>query len=150
MGILDSQTRSIVLRLERVFAAPRERVFDAWTTPQALKRWWCPPGWEPDRIDVDLRVSGAYFLGMRRIGDRSVAAVRGRFLDVRRPERVAYTWQWEGALEQMSETLVTVEFRDEDGRTRLILTHDRLPDIPMWHRHRAAWIAACDRMEQVL
>ena len=150
MGILDTQTRSIVLRLERVFAAPRERVFDAWTTPETLKRWWCPSGWEPDRIEVDLRVHGAFHLGMRRIADGSVAAVRGCFLEVRRPERVAYTWQWEGALEQMSETLVTVEFLEEDGRTRLILTHDRLPDIPMWHKHRAAWIAACDRMEDVL
>ena len=150
MEILDTESRSIVLRLERVFAAPRERVFDAWTTPEALTRWWCPPGWEPDRIEVDLRVQGALHLGMRRIADRSVAAMRGRFLEVRRPERVAYTWQWTGALEDLAETRVTVDFLDEDGRTRLVLTHDRLPDIPMWHRHRAGWIAACDRMERVL
>lgn len=150
MGIVYTETSSLVLRLERVFAAPRERVFEAWTSPEALKRWWCPPGWEPERIEVDLRVSGAFHLGMRRMTDGSIAAVHGRFLEVRRPERVAYTWRWAGALEDMSESRVTVEFHDEHGDTRLILTHDRLPDIPLWHRHRAGWIAACDRMEQIL
>src|SRR5437870_5724255 len=99
MGIRYTETRSIALRLERVFQAPRERVFEAWTRPEALKRWWCPPGWEPDRIEVDLRVSGVFYLGMRRVADQSAAAVQGRFLDVRPPERVVYTWQWTDALE---------------------------------------------------
>jgi uncharacterized protein YndB with AHSA1/START domain len=150
MGIVYTETSSLVLRLERVFAAPRERVFQAWTTPEALTRWWCPPGWEPERIEVDLRVSGAFHLGMRRMTDGSSAAVHGHFLEVRRPERVVYTWRWAGVLADMSESRITVEFHDEHGATRLILTHDRLPDIPLWHRHRAGWIAACDRMEQIL
>jgi uncharacterized protein YndB with AHSA1/START domain len=150
MGIVYADTKSIVLRLERVFAAPRDRVFDAWTTAEALKRWWCPPGWEPERIEVDLRVGGAFHLGMRRIADQTAAAVYGRFLDVQRPERVAYTWKWTGSLEEMAESRVTVEFLAESHGTRLILTHDRLPDVPMWHRHRGGWIAACDRLEQVL
>lgn len=150
MGIVYADTKSIVLRLERVFAAPRDRVFDAWTTAEALKRWWCPPGWEPERIEVDLRVGGAFHLGMRRIADQTAAAVSGRFLDVQRPERVAYTWKWTGLLEEMAETRVTVEFLADSHGTRLILTHERLPDVPMWHRHRGGWIAACDRLEQVL
>ena len=150
MGIAYTETRGIVLRLERRFAAPRERVFEAWTTPEALKQWWCPRGWQPERIEVDLRVSGAFHLGMRRLSDGSTAAVQGRFLEVRRPERLVYTWQWAGALNEMAESRVTVEFLDEHGDTRLTLTHDRLPDIPLWHRHRAGWIAACDRMEDTL
>ena len=150
MGIVYTETSSLVLRLERVFAAPRERVFEAWTTPEALKRWWCPRGWEPERIEVDLRVSGAFHLGMRRVTDGSIAGVHGHFLEVRPPERVVYTWRWAGALADMAESRITVEFHDEHGATRLILTHDRLPDIPLWHRHRTGWIAACDRMEQIL
>jgi len=150
MGIAYTETRGIVLRLERRFAVPRERVFEAWTTPEALKRWWCPPGWEPERMEVDLRVSGAFHLGMRRISDGSVAGVKGRFLEVQRPKRIVYSWQWTHALKDTSESRVTVEFVDELGGTRLILTHERLPDVPLWHRHRAGWIAACDRMEESL
>ena len=150
MGIAYTETRGIVLRLERRFAAPREHVFEAWTTPEALKRWWCPPGWQAERMEVDLRVSGAFHLGMRRVSGGSTAAVEGGFLEVQRPERLVYTWRWTGALKDMSESRVTVEFVDEQGDTRLTLTHDRLPDIPLWHRHRAGWIAACDRMEDAL
>jgi len=87
MGIAYTETRGIVLRLERQFAAPREHVFEAWTTPEALKRWWCPPGWQAERMEVE-----------------------GRFLEVQRPERLVYTWRWTGALKDMSESRVTVEF----------------------------------------
>jgi len=150
MAATATATGHIVLRLERRFTAPRERVFDAWTNPEALKRWWCPAGWEPTRIEVDLRVNGAYFLGMRRIEDESTAAVYGQFLEVRRPERLHYTWRWQGALESMAETHVTVDFLDEGAHTRLILTHERLADVALWNKHRAGWIAACDRMDTIL
>ena len=135
------------LRLTRAFGAPRERVFDAWTTPEALKRWWCPPGWTPERIDVDLRAGGAYYFGMRRLEDDIVVSIRGRFIDVSRPERLVYTWKWYGALDDMPETRVTVEFHARDGGTEVILVHQPIADARLWNRHRTGWIDACDRME---
>ena len=150
MAATAAETGSIVLRLERRFSAPPDRVFDAWTTPETLKQWWCPPGWELARVEVDLRVNGPYYLGMRRLDDGSMAAVQGVFVEIRRPERLVYTWRWIGALETMGETRVTVEFFDKRGHTLLILTHEKLPDVTRWHRHRAGWIAACDRMERIL
>ena len=145
-----TRTGSIALRLTRRFAAPRERVFDAWTTAEALKRWWCPPGWEPERIEVDLRAGGAYYLGMRQLDGDSVASIQGRFLEVRRPDRLVYTWRWHGAFEGMPETRVTVEFRSIEGRTDVVLVHENFPDVRLWQRHRSGWIAACDRMDRIL
>jgi len=145
-----AHTGSITLRLTRRFSAPRERVFDAWTTAEALKRWWCPPGWEADRIEVDLRVGGAYSLGMRQRNGGSVVSIHGRFLEVHRPERLVYTWRWYGAFEGTPETLVTVEFRSIGGRTDVVVIHENFPDVRLWQRHRSGWIAACDRMEQIL
>jgi uncharacterized protein YndB with AHSA1/START domain len=101
-------------------------------------------------MEVDLRVDGVFHLGMRRAVDRSAAAVCGRFLEVRRPERLAYTWRWTGMLEDLPESHVTVEFFEEQGGTRLVLTHAMLPDVATWHRHRGGWIAACDRLERAL
>ena len=143
-------TASIGLRLTSRFAAPRERVFDAWTTAEALKRWWCPPGWAPDRIDVDLRVGGSYYLGMRQRDSDSVVSIQGQFIEVRRPERLVYTWRWHGAFEGMPETQVTVEFAVVDRGTEVVVIHENFPEVRLWQRHRGGWIAACDRMERIL
>jgi uncharacterized protein YndB with AHSA1/START domain len=145
-----TRTGSIELKLTRRFPAPREKVFDAWTTPEALKRWWCPPGWTPERIDVDLRPGGAYYLGMRQLHDDAVVSIEGRFLEVRRPEQLVYTWRWRGAFEGMPETRVTVEFLVVAGGTEVVVVHQNFSTVQLWQRHRSGWIAACDRMERVL
>jgi uncharacterized protein YndB with AHSA1/START domain len=55
-----------VLRLERRFDAPRDRVFDAWTNPDVLREWWSAmPSMSPGEIDVDLREGGRYRMEMR-------------------------------------------------------------------------------------
>ena len=139
----------ITLQLRRKFQAPREKVFRAWTQPEALKRWWCPPGFAPAEMEVDLRAGGSYRLGMTRPGGDPVY-IKGQFLEVRLPAKLVYTWRWEGAFSGMPETLVTVEFLEVARETEVVLTHENLPDVALWHQHRAGWIAACDRMELIL
>ena len=145
-----TRSEGIELRLTRRFSAPRERVFDAWTTPEALKRWWCPAGWAPVRIDVDLRAGGAYHFGMRQLDGGAVVSIEGRFLEVHRPERLVYTWRWHGAFDGMPETRVTVEFLAAAGGTEVVVVHENFPTVQLWQRHRGGWIAACDRMERLL
>ena len=150
MATVVTRTGSIALRLTRQFSAPRERIFHAWTTPEALKRWWCPPGWVPERIEVDLRTGGTYSLGMRESHGASVVSIQGQFLEVRPPERLVYTWCWHGAFEGMPETQVTVEFLSIETGTEVVVLHENFPDARLWNRHRSGWIAACDRMERIL
>ncbi len=52
--------------LTRVFDAPRNLVFDAWTKPELLKRWYGPPGWSLVACDIDLKVSDAFRFVWRR------------------------------------------------------------------------------------
>ena len=101
-----SQTHAaaLAIHVRHTFAAQRERVFRAWTDPQVLKRWWCPPGWAPGEMQIDLRVGGAYRIGMRRLRSDAAVYVNGRFLEVNRPERLVYTWRWQNAFENMPET----------------------------------------------
>jgi uncharacterized protein YndB with AHSA1/START domain len=141
---------ALTIRLRRRFRSPREKVFRAWTRPEALKRWWCPQGWTPAEVQVDLRVGGTYRIGMRRLGGGTPVYVFGRFLEVRPPEKLVYTWRWEGAFKRMSETRVIVEFLKVGGETDVVLTHENFSDIELRHQHRSGWIAACDRMERIL
>jgi uncharacterized protein YndB with AHSA1/START domain len=150
MPAAGTRTQAIALRLTRRFAVPREQVFDAWTTPEALKRWWCPPGWLPERIVVDLRPGGTYCFAMRKADTKALVSIEGRFVDVRRPDRLVYTWNWNGAFDGMPETVVTVEFHAVASGTDVVVTHENFPDVRLWHKHRSGWIDACDRMERTL
>lgn len=141
-----------VLRLTRLFAAPRERVFAAWTDPELLRRWWAAvQGWATSRAEVDARPGGRYRLSMRD-GDAEYT-VGGVYLEVLPPERLAYTWTWEGEAEIMrgSEgTLVTVDFVDAGDGTEVVITHtgfagDRIRDL-----HGEGWAGCLDNLEGVL
>ena len=122
------------LVIERTFAAAQARVFEAWTSPEVLRRWWgAGPDWTSPAIEIDLRPGGRYRLSMQ---DPSgvVRSVGGEYVEVDPPRRLVYTWAWEShGAENDAATLVTVEFREvSPGRDR------RHPDAHRLRRRRAA------------
>ena len=137
------------LRLWHKFEATPERVFAAWTRPEALSLWWCPAGWRPVQIEVDLRQGGAYRLSMNQEGGARLVTVQGRFLEIERASRLVYTWRWDGVFPDMPETIVTVEFHAVAGGTELALRQEVL-EIPMCTRLLSGWITACDRLDEVV
>jgi uncharacterized protein YndB with AHSA1/START domain len=141
---------TLEIELQRRFRASPERVFRAWTRPSALREWWCPPGWIADDIELDVSVGGSYCIRMRRVGDSRRVAVRGRFLEVKPPERLVYTWCWEGAFADMPETLVTLELFGSETETLLTLRHEKFADLGLLQQHRAGWIAACNRLDRLV
>jgi uncharacterized protein YndB with AHSA1/START domain len=70
------------LRLTRTFRAPRDTVFQAWTDPEELKRWWGPPGYATPVVELDLRVGGRYRIGMRELPDGQVFYLSGAWEEV--------------------------------------------------------------------
>jgi uncharacterized protein YndB with AHSA1/START domain len=87
--------QEVALELTHRFAAPREQVFDAWTNPDVLKRWWAAGAtWETPLAEIDPREGGSYRLSMRT-DEGEVHTVFGKYREVRPPERLAYTWTWE-------------------------------------------------------
>src|SRR5215471_15268149 len=132
-----AENQNVTFRIGRRFAAPAERIFRAWTDPRELERWWCPPGWTPAGLKIDLRVGGQFRFGMRRGGSAELVYSHGRFIEVRVPKRLVYTWKWENAFSKMPETRVTVEFAPRDGGTELTLIHEAIPGIALCLRHRS-------------
>jgi uncharacterized protein YndB with AHSA1/START domain len=111
-----------ILKMERILAAPCERVFEAWTRPELIARWW--GGWgagDAPRMESDAIDGGRWRFAMR-LND-STAWMGGRYTEVVPHSRLAFSFAWEG--QEMPETPVVLDFEDlEDGRTRLTLTHD--------------------------
>jgi uncharacterized protein YndB with AHSA1/START domain len=148
----SATTQENVLRMERRFAAPPDAVFDAWTNPEVLRRWWAAaPGWETPLAEVDLRAGGRYRLTMRDPGAGAEHTVGGEYIEVRRPERLTYTWAWEpepGAPAPGAPSRVTVEFVADGDGTHVELTHSGLTTDESRAQHEHGWNACFDNLAQ--
>jgi uncharacterized protein YndB with AHSA1/START domain len=137
------------LQLERTFDAPREEVFRAWTEPEVLRRWWAAqPGWESPLAETDVRVGGRYRLSMRDPDSGEEHTVGGEYVEVTPPERLVYTWTWEGSDEDSTSagSIVTVEFRDDGDGTTVVLTHEGITDGQSRDNHAHGWSGCLDNL----
>jgi uncharacterized protein YndB with AHSA1/START domain len=145
MAVAKSRQET-TLRIERTFSAKRERVFHAWTDPQALMQWWVPfDGYTVPSAELDVRAGGAYHLRMKNPKGEMFSLV-GRYVEVRPPERLVYTWRWEGIKDDIGETLVTVEFLDRGEATEVRITHELFPDVHARDRHGEGWSGCLGRL----
>jgi glutathione S-transferase len=134
-------------RLERTFDAPPEEVFDAWTNPDVLRRWWAAqPTWSSPGCDVDLRVGGRYVLRMRDEQTGELHVVGGEYREVARPHRLLYTWAWQDGPNPGHVSLVAVDFHADGDRTTVVLEHSGLPDEGSRRRHGEGWKACMDNL----
>jgi uncharacterized protein YndB with AHSA1/START domain len=144
-----AETELHALRVSRTYKAPRERVFKAWTDPRLLQQWWgAGPDFAPTVTEMDLRVGGAFKLGMRHTVKGSEHLASGVFLEVVVPERLVYSWQWQSAGAPRDQTQITVEFIAHGNETELILTHTLLPDQKTCKDHEMGWTALLKKMDE--
>jgi uncharacterized protein YndB with AHSA1/START domain len=106
--------REIVV--ERIFDAPRDLVFRAFTDPELIPQWWGPRDTETIVDRMDVRTGGDWRF-IHRNADGSETAFRGTFREVTPPERVAWTFEWSGMPGYVSVDIT--EFDDLGDRTRV-------------------------------
>jgi len=119
--------------ISRVFDAPRELVWQAWTEPRRLAQWWGPRGFANPVCELDLRPGGVHRITMRG-HDGVDYPIKGVFREVVPPERLVMTldcsdhpdaWHrmlnpaWRKGGNPAGELLQTVTFEDLQGKTRL-------------------------------
>ena len=137
----------LAITLRRTIPARRGEVFRAWTDPAELKRWWARPGFTVVDAQVDLRIGGGFRIDTRPdVGN--VFSVFGSYREVRPPERLVYTWAWQGTRMDGIETLVTVDFREAGQDTEVLLTHEGFDTQGDHTAHRDAGIGCLDRLSQ--
>lgn len=141
---------NIRLEVTRAFAAPRERVFRAWTDSKELNQWFAPSEDYSTIAEVDLRVGGTYRIAMKHRKKEITHVAVGTFREVRPPEKLVYTWSWEGEHDNIGDTVVTVEFRDLGGSTEIILTHEFFPNEKARDEHTKGWAGCLERLEKFL
>jgi uncharacterized protein YndB with AHSA1/START domain len=120
------RTNDRELIVTRTFDAPAKIVFEAWTKPELLKRWWAPKSFGVSLFECeqDLRVGGAYRFAFGR--DPEYPEVfSGRYLEVDPPTRLVLTQLYE-RMSDVGDVIVTADFEESQGRTRLTL-HQLFP-----------------------
>jgi len=114
------------LVLSRLFDAPVARVFEAWSTPANLAKWWGPHGFTVPRCELDFRTGGAYRITMRA-PDGSEQIVHGRYQEISVNRRIVFSAVIEDAFR--TEVNTTVTFTDDGGRTLVTVRQDT-PALP--------------------
>jgi uncharacterized protein YndB with AHSA1/START domain len=109
------------LVVSRTFNAPAHIVFDAWTKPEFLKRWWAPKSFGVSLFECeqDLRVGGAYRFAFGR-DPKDPEVFSGRYLEVDPPSRLVLTQLYE-RMADVGDVVVTADFEESQDRTRLTL-----------------------------
>ncbi len=138
---------ALVLVVRRTIRASRERLFDAWTQPEQLKRWWGPKSVVCSDAQVDLKVGGSYRIA-NRFPDGNVVSISGEFEAVERPHLLVYTWRVgseAGAAERVS-----VTFETRGDATEVIVTHERIASAAIRDMHEQGWVGCLDGLAQYL
>ena len=136
------------LEIRRTFAASRERVFDAWTRAEELRKWFAPGPLTTAVAESDLRVGGKYRITMRG-PDGKEHTVRGVYQIIDPPRRLVYTWKWDDK-PSAGESTVTVEFNEQGRSTEVVLRHEGLPSDKEVAEHTHGWNGCFEKLEKAL
>jgi uncharacterized protein YndB with AHSA1/START domain len=136
------------LRIERTFAAPAEAVFDAWTSPEVMRRWFhCEPDWDTPEAEVDLRVGGKIRVVMRR-PDGSEIRAQGEFTLIERPHRLVMSWTFSD--DPANEQLLALSFTESEGATTVLLANSRISTDYRREEQTKGWHGCLDELDRLV
>ena len=158
--VVDSAQEGFVIT--RVFDAPRQLVWKAWTEPEHLMRWWGPKDYTSPVCRIDFRVGGTYLFCMRSPAGKDYWST-GVYREIVPMERFVCTDAFADADgnvvpaasygmtgEWPDELLVTVTFEDHQGKTRLSLKHVGIPTGEMSELTQTGWNESLDKLAESL
>ncbi len=147
---MATETSRPFVRIERIFSAAPQTLYDAWTQPDVLMRWWGPKGITAVAAQLDVRAGGQYAITMQPAqGDPFV--VSGEYREVDPPARIVKTWRYTGAkIANAVAGVVTVEFIAEGRDTRIVLTQEFDQEPPDLAGRDKGWRSSLERLHDLL
>jgi uncharacterized protein YndB with AHSA1/START domain len=143
-----TEQSGLVVRIERTFAASAEDVFDAWTSPEVMRRWLHPaPDWDTPEAEVDLRVGGKVRVVMRRPDGTEVES-EGEYTLIERPQQLVMTWTFGD--DPSNEQLIELSFSESEGSTTVLMVNSGISTYKRRDGQDGGWHGCFDELERVL
>jgi uncharacterized protein YndB with AHSA1/START domain len=141
------------LALNKSYPVAPEKVWRAWTDPEAIKRWWGPGGHDPVSVaQLDVRVGGRFRIVFGGAQGRD-HEVQGVYKEVRKNRKLVFTWTWPNSTPER-ESLVTIVFNEvrtsQGSGTELEFVHAELFDEAVRDGHKRGWGDSFAKLEQFL
>ena len=138
------------LSISRVFDAPRRLVFQAWTKPEHVVKWFGPRDYPADRMTMDFTTGGRWRARLISTEGKKDLWVGGVFHEIVAPERLAFTFKWEEEGERGLDTLVTLTFTEQDGKTTMVFHQTPFKSDAERDGHHYGWSSTFDRLAEFL
>ena len=137
------------LNLQRHYPVAPEKVWRAWTDPQAVKRWWGPTPGEPVSLaELDVRVGGRFRIVFGG-PDGKMHECAGVYQEVVPNRKLVFTWHWPNSTPERI-SVVTIVFKEVNGETDLLFKHEQLFDEKARDDHKRGWSASLDKLTDFL
>jgi len=137
------------LTLQRHYPVAPEKVWRAWTDAEAIKRWWGPGPGEPVSLaELDVRVGGRFRIVFGG-PDGKMHECAGVYQEVVPNRKLSFTWCWPNSTPERV-SVVTIVFKDLNGKTELVFTHEQLFDEKARDDHKRGWSASLDKLTDFL
>jgi uncharacterized protein YndB with AHSA1/START domain len=137
----------LVLDITRRFNAPREQVFNAWSSMDAMKHWFGPENCTVLGGSVDFQVGGRYRLEVQT-ENLGAIAVGGAYREISPHDKIAFSWKWKGHEELCPvEMEIVIEFTAIDqNETELRLIQTGFPEREVAEHHGQGWNGTFDKL----
>jgi uncharacterized protein YndB with AHSA1/START domain len=162
MAEKDQNTGEQELVITRIFDAPRELVWKAWTEPEHIMQWWGPKDFTAPVIKTDFRVGGKSLWCMRSPEGEDYWST-GVYREIVEQEKIVTTDSFSDAQGNVVpashygmsgdwplELLVTIIFEDNNGKTKLTLRHADIPKGENRDSAEAGWNESFDKLDKYL
>jgi uncharacterized protein YndB with AHSA1/START domain len=138
------------LVITRTFDAPRSLVFKMWTDPRHARMWWGPADYPATHVEMGERPGDAWRCCLRSVADGRELWQGGVLRELVEPERLAFTFVWDEEGERGLETLVTVTFAEQNGKTLMTFRQSPFRSVAERDGHQGGWTSTFDRLDQLL
>jgi uncharacterized protein YndB with AHSA1/START domain len=137
------------LRIARTLPAPRALVYQAFTDPTRMLKWFGPHGFSATTVQLDVRVGGAWRGGMRGPDGKELIA-SGAYREVLPNERLVFTYAWETDGVRGHETVCQLDLTDAGNHTHLSFTQGPFQTAEDAQGHQGGWSEAFEKLAQTV